>query len=200
MSKNIPPPENPQRRKFMRTAAAAAGGVALSSCQVGGGRPALAADAAPQPMTNQPLPNPEDTGIDHVVVLMMENRSFDHFLGWVPGADGKQAGLSYRDANGNLRSTFDLGARGDFQGCGLGDPNHGYNGGRVHYNDGQMDGWLLTGPTADNPDVDDFPLGHPILPSTVGYDRVHVCVPESNLETLEFSDFWVERRGPLALG
>jgi len=24
----------------------------------------------------------------------MENRSFDHFLGWVPGADGKQAGLS----------------------------------------------------------------------------------------------------------
>jgi phospholipase C len=24
-------------------------------------------------------------GIEHVVVLMMENRSFDHFLGWLPG-------------------------------------------------------------------------------------------------------------------
>jgi phospholipase C len=27
-------------------------------------------------------------GVEHVVVLMMENRSFDHFLGWLPGADG----------------------------------------------------------------------------------------------------------------
>ena len=27
---------------------------------------------------------------------MMENRSFDHFLGWLPGADGRQAGLQYR--------------------------------------------------------------------------------------------------------
>ena len=26
---------------------------------------------------------------------MMENRSFDHFLGWLPGADGRQAGLTY---------------------------------------------------------------------------------------------------------
>ena len=30
----------------------------------------------------------------------MENRSFDHFLGWLPGADGKQAGLTYLDATG----------------------------------------------------------------------------------------------------
>ena len=29
---------------------------------------------------------------------MMENRSFDHILGWLPGADGKQAGLTYVDA------------------------------------------------------------------------------------------------------
>ena len=28
-------------------------------------------------------------GIEHVVVLMMENRSFDHFLSWLPGADGR---------------------------------------------------------------------------------------------------------------
>ncbi|PYN18411.1 MAG: hypothetical protein DMD76_29560, partial [Candidatus Rokuibacteriota bacterium] len=33
--------------------------------------------------------------IRHIVLVMMENRSFDHFLGWVPGADGQQAGLSY---------------------------------------------------------------------------------------------------------
>ena len=29
--------------------------------------------------------------IKHIVVVMMENRSFDHFLGWLPNADGKQA-------------------------------------------------------------------------------------------------------------
>ena len=30
------------------------------------------------------LPKPRRSGIKHVVVLMMENRSFDHFLGWLP--------------------------------------------------------------------------------------------------------------------
>jgi phospholipase C len=28
------------------------------------------------------LPPPETSGIEHIVVLMMENRSFDHMLGW----------------------------------------------------------------------------------------------------------------------
>ena len=37
---------------------------------------------------------PRRAPFEHVVVLMMENRSFDHFLGWLPGADGRQAGLS----------------------------------------------------------------------------------------------------------
>ena len=40
--------------------------------------------------------------------LMMENRSFDHYLGWLPGADGKQAGLSYVDRDGVSRSTHHL--------------------------------------------------------------------------------------------
>ncbi|WP_458691062.1 alkaline phosphatase family protein [Nocardia tengchongensis] len=42
------------------------------------------------------LPVPADCGIDHIIVLMMENRSFDHYLGWLPGADGKQGGLTDR--------------------------------------------------------------------------------------------------------
>src|SRR5437016_5702786 len=36
------------------------------------------------------LPAPADVPIDHFVLLMMENRSFDHYLGWLPGADGNQ--------------------------------------------------------------------------------------------------------------
>src|SRR5205807_9120847 len=70
----------------------------------------------------------------------MENRSFDHFLGWLPGADGKQAGLTYVDAEGVPHSTFPLAP--DFQGCGYGDPDHSYAGGRVEYNGGACDGCL----------------------------------------------------------
>ena len=29
---------------------------------------------------------PASSGIEHVVVVMMENRSFDHMLGWLPTA------------------------------------------------------------------------------------------------------------------
>src|SRR6202171_552274 len=54
------------------------------------------------------LPPPAASGVDHIVVLMMENRSFDHFLGWLPGADGRQAGLSYPDNNGVLHPTYHL--------------------------------------------------------------------------------------------
>ena len=46
------------------------------------------------------LPHPAASGIDHVVVVMMENRSFDHFLGWLPNADGIQSGLAYADPSG----------------------------------------------------------------------------------------------------
>jgi phospholipase C len=54
------------------------------------------------------LPLPGRSGIEHVVVVTMENRSFDHLLGWLPGANGRQAGLSYPDASGVMHPTFAL--------------------------------------------------------------------------------------------
>jgi phospholipase C len=89
------------------------------------------------------LPRPSRAGIDHIVVLTMENRSFDHLLGWLPGADGKQAGLSYRDRNGAAHSTHRLAP--DFQGCGHPDPEHTYAGLRVSYDGGRCDGFLRAG-------------------------------------------------------
>ena len=86
------------------------------------------------------LPHPNNSGIEHIVVLMMENRSFDHFLGWVPRADGKQAGLQYADTDGVMHSTAHL---TEFQGCGRVDPDHSYDGGRIELNGGTCDGWLL---------------------------------------------------------
>jgi len=89
------------------------------------------------------LPRPDKSGIQHIVVAMMENRSFDHLLGWLPGADGQQAGLAYTDASGASFATYPLAP--DFQGCGHPDPDPSYDGGRVEYDGGQCDGWLRAG-------------------------------------------------------
>jgi phospholipase C len=80
--------------------------------------------------------------IQHVVLVMMENRSFDHLLGWLPGADGKQAGLNYTNSGGQSFATRSLAP--SFRGCGCNDPDHSYEGGRIEYNGGSCDGWLLT--------------------------------------------------------
>jgi phospholipase C len=114
------------RRAFLGTAAAAA----VSAQPLA--RAALASPAA--------LPKPSHSGIDHIVMVVMENRSFDHFLGWLPGANGKQAGLTYLDANGVPHQTFPLAP--DFQGCSYKDPDHSYGGARVEWNNGACDGWL----------------------------------------------------------
>jgi phospholipase C len=101
----------------------------------------------PQPLIPRPpypgLPDPASSGIEHVVVVTMENRSFDHLLGWLPNADGKQADLSFYDKNGESHRTQSL--SGDFTGCPHPDPDHSYNGSRVAYDGGKMDGFLRAG-------------------------------------------------------
>src|SRR5260221_13744514 len=68
------------------------------------------------------LPDPSTAPFDHVVVLMFENRSFDHLLGWLPGGDGVQAGLQFTDQTGTVYPTYELAP--DPQGCGYLDPDH----------------------------------------------------------------------------
>ena len=126
------------RRAFLAGVAGASGAVLLGRAQRG------AAAAR--------LPAPDASGIEHVVVVMMENRSFDHLLGWLPGADGRQAGLVYEDAAGVARPTHALAP--DYAGCAHPDPDHSYVGGRTQYNGGRMDGFLR----ADGGDA--FPIGY----------------------------------------
>src|SRR5881409_1942872 len=83
--------------------------------------------ARPGSQTSAALGDPAKSGLDHIVFVCMENRSFDHYLGWLPGADGKQAGLKYPDEKGVLHATHHLTER---QGCGFNDPDHSYEGGR----------------------------------------------------------------------
>jgi phospholipase C len=101
----------------------------------------LVAEAA-RKQRKSPLPSPRNLPIDTFVVLMMENRSFDHYLGWLPNADGRQEGLTYINREGQPQSTHRLAP--DFQGCEHPDPDHGWEDGRAHVNGGKMDGFLLS--------------------------------------------------------
>lgn len=123
------------RRGFLTTSALVGAGAAL-------GGTGLARGLMPSASAAVGLPDPSLSGIDHIVVVMMENRSFDHFLGWLPGADGKQAGLSFLDRYGHRRSTHHLSG---YASCGYADPDHSWEGGRIELNGGRCDGWLRAG-------------------------------------------------------
>src|SRR3954453_15421748 len=117
------------RRQLLLGTAATAAGVATTR--------AAAGTSATVRRHRSRLPRPAHSGLDHIVVVLMENRSFDHYLGWLPGANGKQAGLSYPDNAGTLHPTHHLTER---QGCGFNDPDHSYAGGRLQLNNGRVDG------------------------------------------------------------
>ena len=99
--------------------------------------------ALAKPKDKHLLPPRDTSGVDHIVVVMMENRSFDHLLGWHPTADATQDGLLYPDPeNANaLEATHQLSPL-DYTGCGHPDPDHSWEGGRAQYNGGAMDGFL----------------------------------------------------------
>jgi phospholipase C len=123
------------RREFL--IAASAGGLALAGCSD-------AAERLVDPNLAVTPDLPLDLSkVEHVIVTMMENRSFDHYMGWLPQADAKNAGLSYPDRDGVFQKTYPLAP--DFQGCGFNDPDHSFAGGRVELNNGACDGWLLAG-------------------------------------------------------
>ncbi|GAC1597577.1 MAG: hypothetical protein NVS3B21_22300 [Acidimicrobiales bacterium] len=99
--------------------------------------------------TMAPLPDPTapDFPIKHVVVLMMENRSFDHYLGWIAakpgfaGVDAKQ-GLTYLDDKGVAHTGQRLTVtQAMYQGCGFNDPDHSIEGGQLQFNNGACDGF-----------------------------------------------------------
>lgn len=135
------------RRDFLQRTASAAGlvaslGLTLSPDTV------LAEAARAQ---TRALPGAKNLPIDTFVVLMMENRSFDHYLGWLPGADGRQAGLTFRDEKGVAHPTHRLAP--DFQGLAFNDPDHSWTGGRAQLHGGRNDGFLQ----GDN---DEFAIGY----------------------------------------
>jgi phospholipase C len=96
--------EHMRRREFLTKTAMLAGAAGLASAL-----PAktLISQAA-SVQTAPGLPSPSNMPIDTFVVLMQENRSFDHYFGWHPNADAKNAGLSYPDDQGLPHPTHPL--------------------------------------------------------------------------------------------
>ncbi|HEV7680438.1 MAG TPA: alkaline phosphatase family protein [Candidatus Dormibacteraeota bacterium] len=140
------------RRRFLAGMAGTAGALATAGALRGPAGRVLGATGR--------LPAPQSSGIDHIVVLCMENRSFDHMLGWVPGADGAQGGLQYRDPGGVAHSTYKLSP--DWQGCALQDPDHSYDGGRAQLALGACDGFrsAYVDVGGVKQQFDDLPLGY----------------------------------------
>src|SRR5690349_19282361 len=104
------------RRTFLAAAAGAAAlGAAGCSSSAPSGAPSgtPSASTGPRSTGTQVLPDNDDAPFDTVVILMMENRSFDHLLGWFPGANGKQEGLSFVDSTGKGYPTWNIAP--DFQ-------------------------------------------------------------------------------------
>ncbi|MDQ6854095.1 MAG: twin-arginine translocation signal domain-containing protein [Actinomycetota bacterium] len=142
------------RREFLRAAglvggAAMLGGPGLAACADAPTRAKVARLALPP---DSVLAHPaSECPIDTVVVLMMENRSFDHYLGWL-GKDAQyidegrrrygkefqvdgQVNVRYRDQFGvpvPTRQTLSLGDDpSPFRGCNHKDPGHSWDKGRV---------------------------------------------------------------------
>ena len=137
------------RRDFLKVGAGLAGAAVLGAANRAG---AATGTVRPRVGAVSAMPVPGRLGIDHIVVVMMENRSFDHFLGWMPGANGigvapdgtviderRYAGFSYTDPSGRAHAIFHTEA---LNACGEKDQDHGYVGGRVQWDGGRMDGFL----------------------------------------------------------
>jgi len=143
------------RRTFLQLMAASSGFVLAEQQEIL--RSAAAAAASPSSSVLGA------DGISHVVVLMLENRSFDHMLSWLPGADGNATG-SFPAPDGNRYPNYPLAP--DFQGCGYSDPDHSWEGWLVENDNNALDGFLMR-PTTPSPatgvtlaSVNTFPVGY----------------------------------------
>jgi phospholipase C len=141
------PEEHLRRREFLTKTAMLAGAAGLATALPA---KALISQAA-SVQAAAGLPSPSNMPIDTFVVLMQENRSFDHYFGWHPNADAKNAGLVYPDDQGVPHPTHSLAP--DYQGCAFNDPDHSWEGGRTQYDGGKLDGFRKS-------PNDDFALGY----------------------------------------
>lgn len=126
-----------RRREFLVGGAGAIGAGALAGMATG--------CAPPSPYAEDLLrrgPGME-AGIDHIVVVMMENRSYDHLLGWLPGGNSAPQDQTYLDDAGVEHARYRY---PNWASCGEDDPGHSRDAGFRQFNDGACDGFLRESP------------------------------------------------------
>jgi phospholipase C len=171
-------PSLPSRRQVLAGAAAASAGAALSSPM---GRLVERAYAA-EPTKCAPL-----SDIEHVVMVMMENRSFDHYFGTFPGVRGfddrhvrRDGGvpvfeqLGYKpgvgpDPSGRL-FPFHLNTRDltKFAEC-TDDITHDWGPQHQVWNNGQMNRWVSTHLAVDGDTIGPLSMGYYTRPDLAFY-------------------------------
>jgi phospholipase C len=155
-------------RDLVRAVSAAYRGCRLADCAFAAG--ALAAD------TLEPgSPVGDDIPIDHVLWVMQENRSFDHYFGKLDhdDVDGLREGMSNPDASGGSVEPFhetDL--------C-TDDVDHSWNASHREWDGGRMDGFILTNDPGGARamafyDATDLPFYHALAKTFAMSDR-HFC-------------------------
>ena len=133
------------------------GAVGLGATAAGAGIEALLAQAAAAAPRHGTLRD-----IEHVVILIQENRSFDHYFGTLSGVRGfdDKVGRSafFQKANGETVHPFHLPSK-----C-LPDLTHNWGPQHKSWNNGKMNQWL-----AQHLAVDGTINGVPVGPETMGY-------------------------------
>lgn len=143
-----------------------------ASCQ-------FAAGALPHETLGESDPLGKDIPVEHILILMMENRSFDHYFSELPAygvtdVDVAAADLANPDMAGDPLQRFH-----DDRYC-VEDPDHGWPGSHDQYNDGAMDGfvWTSPGPAGVHAmgyfDQSDIPFYYE-LASTVAISDTYFC-------------------------
>src|SRR5437879_2568197 len=150
-------PGDLSRRRFLK--GALVGGAAAAAVPIVGGIGGLAGRARAATPDTRPYPGlPEGTDtmpqISHIVVVMMENHSFDNYLGMLGRADsdgftldatGKPTAAN-PDGHGNLVHAFHMPTP-----CQLdAKPSQAWNASHVQYDNGANDGFVISdsGPVA----------------------------------------------------
>jgi phospholipase C len=124
------------RRKLVAATAALVG---LAGCG-GPGSPDAAPGSAPLPPSlvaaESLAPGRAQTPIQHVVIVIQENRSFENFFAGFPGADAPMTGKTHDGKTIRLKPIT-------FRKVSL---NHFYQNARIDYNHGHMNGFDLSPP------------------------------------------------------
>lgn len=144
------------RREFLKGMAALALAGPLAACDLSG---------TPRSSPSQPSPaRSRSTPINHVIVDLQENRSFDHYYGYAPFVDSYGVPESYRvpDGRGGTMTPRHLTS------LTTSDISHTWPDTHSEFNRGAMDGFYVTdGPNAMGYyTVEDIPYYYGLFPSS----------------------------------